>query len=151
MIKNLLFIFLLFVSTNLACQIKIAPMNFDWVNKVDSALLIIEKYDSTKYDIVQKYCKEIGFWNGKFSTTEEKHIITITKTDIEGQSVNNVAAVIIHESKHLEIINLKFKYDLPTEEIICYKYEKEFLLKIPNVEKWLLDNTDKQIKLFNGY
>jgi hypothetical protein len=39
---------------------------------------------------------------------------------------------------------------LNIEEIECFTYEKNFLLKIPNVELWLIENTEKEIKRFQG-
>jgi hypothetical protein len=35
--------------------------------------------------------------------------------------------------------------DPDEEEKICYEYELEFLLKVPNIDPWLLDNALKMI------
>jgi hypothetical protein len=34
------------------------------------------------------------------------------------------------------------------KKLIVFTYEKIFLLKIPNVELWLIENTEKEIKGF---
>ena len=65
-------------------------------------------------------------------------------------SLNNIAAVIVHESKHLQYVNNNILIQLSVEEIECFTYEKNFLLKIPNVELWLIENSEKEIKRFQG-
>ena len=65
-------------------------------------------------------------------------------------SLNNIAAVIVHESKHLQYVNNNILVSLNVEEINCFTYEKNFLLKIPNVELWLINNAEKEIKRFQG-
>ena len=59
--------------------------------------------------------------------------ILITKNDVLLGSLNNIAAVIVHESKHLQYVNNNILVSLNVEEIECFTYEKNFLLKIPNV------------------
>ncbi len=71
MVKPYLLSILFLLSTNLFGQIKIAPVDFFWVNRVDSALNIIKNTDKSVYDTLIRYCTNIGFWNGKFSTIEE--------------------------------------------------------------------------------
>ena len=100
MVKPYLLSILLLLSTNLFGQIKIAPVDFFWVNRVDSALNIIKNTDKGVYDTLIKYCTNIGFWNGKFSTIEGTGEIVITKNDVTKGPINNLAAVIVHESKH---------------------------------------------------
>jgi hypothetical protein len=65
-------------------------------------------------------------------------------------SLNNIAAVIVHESKHLQYVNNNINVKIAEEEIDCFTYEKIFLLKIPNVELWLIENAEKEIKRFQG-
>jgi hypothetical protein len=65
-------------------------------------------------------------------------------------SINNIAAILVHESTHLLIINKKLKYTASDEEVICYYVELRFLEKIPNVESWLITNAKKMILFYGG-
>lgn len=150
MVKRLLVLFFLCTTSNLFGQIKVAPVDFFWINRVDSALNIIKKTDISVYDTLTKYCKNIGFWNGKFSTIEGIDEIVITRNDVMKGPINNLAAVIVHESKHLQYVNNNITTTIHVEEIDCFTYEKNFLMKIPNVEFWLISNTEKEIKRFQG-
>jgi hypothetical protein len=78
MVKRLLVLLFILSSTNLFGQIKIAPVEFLWVKRVDSALNIIKTHDKSVYDTLIKYCTNIGFCNGKFSTIEGTGEIVIT-------------------------------------------------------------------------
>lgn len=148
MVKPYLLSFLMLLSLNLFGQIKVAPVDFYWVSRVDSAINIIKNTDKSVYDTLIKYCTNIGFWNGKFSTIENNNEIVITKYDVTKGPINNLAAVIVHESKHLQYVNNNIIVTIHVEEIDCFEYEKKFLLKIPNVELWLIENTEKEIKRF---
>jgi hypothetical protein len=64
-------------------------------------------------------------------------------------SINNIAAIIIHESKHLYYLKNKISLPPHEEELRCYKYELSFLTKVPNVEPWLVDNAKDKIRLFS--
>jgi hypothetical protein len=48
------------------------------------------------------------------------------------------------------MFNNNITVTIHVEEIDCFTYEKIFLLKIPNVELWLIENTEKEIKRFQG-
>lgn len=150
MVKRLLILLFILSSTNLFGQIKIAPVEFLWVNRVDSALNIIKTYDKSVYDTLIKYCTNIGFWNGRYSSIDGINEILITKNDVTLGSLNNLASVIVHESKHLQYVNNNILVPLNVEEVECFKYEKRFLLVIPNVELWLIENAEKEIKRFQG-
>ena len=126
-------------------QIKIDDVGDNWRLRVDSALQIVKKYDTTNYNVILKYCKNVSFWNGSFSTVEDSQTILITQKDMKHSSINNIAAILVHESTHLKIMNQKLRYTLIEEEIFCYHTELEFLRRIPNVEDWLINNTKKMI------
>jgi hypothetical protein len=130
MVKRLLVLFFILSSTNLFGQIKIAPVEFLWVKRVDSALNIIKTYDKSVYDTLTKYCTNIGFWNGKYSSIDGNSEILITKNDVLLGPINNLAAVIVHESKHLQYVNNN--------------------INVKIVELWLINNTEKEIKRFQG-
>jgi hypothetical protein len=138
-------IFLLLFNYNVIGQIKVDNVGDGWVEKVNQSILLIKKVDSEKYDMLNEVCNHITFWNGNFSTTEDEHTIMISQSDIKNGSVNNVAAVLVHESRHLYFrkngINLK-EID---EETMSYIYELQFLEKIPGVEQFLIDNAKRRI------
>ena len=117
----------------------------NWKLRVDSALQVVKKYDSVNYGKILTNCKKVSFWNGSFSTVEDSQTILITQKDMKHSSINNIAAILVHESTHLSIINKRLKYTPSDEEVFCYFVELRFLEKIPNVEDWLINNTKKMI------
>ena len=149
MIKSWIFLFYLFISTSLFAQLKITDVGDGWKNKVDSALKIIQKYDIEKYNVILETCTVIGYWNESFSTTEGDSVILISTKDINNQSINNIAAILVHESMHLYIKQLYSKLNPNEEEVICYTYELNFLYKVPNVENWLIENATIKIKYYS--
>jgi len=126
-------------------QIKIDDVGDNWRLRVDSALQIVKKYDTTNYNVILKYCKNVSFWNGNFSTVEDSQTVVITRKDVTHSCLNNISAILVHEATHLKIINQKLKYTPIEEEIFCYYTELEFLRRIPNVEDWLINNAKKMI------
>ena len=149
MIRSWIFLFYLFISTSLFAQLKITDVGDGWKNKVDSALKIIQKYDIEKYNVILETCTVIGYWNESFSTTEGDSVILISTKDINNQSINNIAAILVHESMHLYIKQLYSKLNPNEEEVICYTYELNFLYKVPNVENWLIENATNKIKYYS--
>ena len=117
----------------------------NWKLRVDSALQVVKKYDSINYGKILTNCKKVSFWTGSFSTVEDSQTILITQKDMKHSSINNIAAILVHESTHLFIINKRLKYTPSDEEVFCYFVELRFLEKIPNVEDWLINNTKKMI------
>jgi len=147
--RILLTLLLLMFFTNSHSQIKIDDVGDGWKMKVDSALKLIQRVDPDKYDIVTDVCNHITYWNGGFSTTEDETTIMITQKDMMS-SINNIAAIIVHESKHLFLLKINTRLTPSDEELLCYRYELDFLGKIPNVEVWLIDNAKKRIKYYSG-
>ena len=143
--KLLIFTLLLF-NTSLFSQIKISDVGPNWKSRVDSALILIKKYDSTKYNLLLKYCKNIGFSNLKFSTIERDDTIILSTYDVNYGSINNIASAIVHESAHLFFMRSKLFSSYSEEERYCYAYELTFLLKIPNCEIYLINNAINNIK-----
>ncbi|MFZ9792533.1 MAG: hypothetical protein ACO3F3_09355 [Gemmataceae bacterium] len=144
----LLFIFPLFCFG----QPKVHPAGDGWHLKVDSAMRIIQKYDPEKYSLLVEVCDEIGFWSGNFSSngiTAGISSIYVASKDIQLNSINNIACVLVHESLHLYILQKSMKIDRKSEEKACYLYELEFLSKLPNPEPWLIENTKTKIKLYS--
>lgn len=143
-----LFFILFFIPLFGYSQIKIDDVGDNWKLRVDSALQIIKKYDTNSYDVVLKYCKNVAFWNGNYSTVEDSETVVITRKDITNSCLNNISAILVHESTHLKIMNEKIKYTPYDEELFCYYTELEFLRKIPNVEFWLINHTKKMISYY---
>ena len=65
-------------------------------------------------------------------------------------NINDLAATLVHESLHLFILKNKLKMPENYEEVVCYTYELEMLLKIPNVEPWLVNHATKQIEFYSN-
>ena len=143
--KHFVVLLLLFINYNVIGQVKIDDVGDGWVNKVNQALKLIKQIDSEKYDTLIEVCDHITFWNGNYSTTEDSHTIMISQSDILRGSVNNVAAVLVHESRHLYFRKHGIKMKEIDEETMSYLYELQFLKKIPGVEQFLIDNAKKRI------
>ena len=148
MIKLCIFLFYIFISISLFGQLKVTDVGDGWKNKVDSALLIIKKYDLEKYNVVLETCTVIGYWNESFSTTEGDSVILISTKDMNYGNIYNIAAILVHESMHLYIKQLYVKLLPSNEEVLCYKYELNFLYNIPNVDQWLINNAISKINLY---
>jgi hypothetical protein len=137
--KNLIVIFLLLLPNLVFGQIKVLDVGDGWKNKVELALQVIKKYDPEKYNKLITYCDEIGFWGGSFSTTEGNKII-LSRTELNNKSINNIACALVHESRHIMLEKSGTTWDENFQEFMCYDYELNFALKIPNIENWLLDH-----------
>lgn len=145
--KHLLFFTLLLFTTPIFSQIKVEDVGDGWKNKIELALEIIKKTDSNYYSHVINNCKHIGFWSGKYSTNEDSSIY-MTKYDFEMNSIQNLACIIVHESKHIELSKNKIVLSEKEEECICYTYEKEFLFKVEVPERRLLENVFYRLESF---
>ena len=143
--KHIVLLFLLLCNYNVIGQIKVDNVGDGWVDKVNQAISLIKKVDSEKYDVLINVCSQITFWNGTFSTTENDYTIMISQSDIKNGSVNNVAAVLVHESRHLYFRKNGIKMKDIDEETMAYIYELQFLEKIPGVEQFLINNAKKRI------
>jgi hypothetical protein len=144
----LLLLFIFTVKSN--AQIKIEDVGDNWKTKVTEALLLIKSTDSEKYLTLIDVCNHISFWNGGFSTTEDSKTIMISQKDMNFNSINNIAAILVHESKHLFFLKHNCALTPNDEEIVCYRYELNFLGKIPNVEPWLIQNAKNKIKYYES-
>jgi len=147
--KSIIFILLLF-PLFLNAQIKIDQAGDFWELKVQQALDKVKSVDSAYYNLIAESCDKISFWNGDFSTNEgggisTKGTIVVSRKDILMGDVNNICAILVHEAVHLRIQMLGAKYTENEEEIICYSTERNFLLKVPDVGRYLIDHTEKQI------
>jgi hypothetical protein len=130
-------------------QIKVPNVGDGWKPKVEAALEVIKTYDCEKYTELLNVCTQIEYWNGTFATTDVNSII-IPTSELKAGFINDIAAIIVHESLHLYFQKHNVKLTPRDEERLCYLYELEFLLKIPNVEPWLIEHAKKQIKLYSN-
>lgn len=147
---RIIILLMLFFTTQSFSQIVIDDVGDGWKKNVEKSLELIQKADSLKYSNVVKNCKRIGFWNNKFSTTEGNDVILISRQDIQSGNINNISAIIIHESKHLYYMNNNVFLDERDEEILCYRYEMDFLKKIPSVEDWLIKHCENMINHYRN-
>ena len=146
LLSGLLF---LFITLHSFGQLRVTDVGDGWKEKVDSALKIIQTYDIEKYNVILETCTLIGYWNESFSTTEGDSVILISTKDMNHTSINNIAAILVHESMHLYIKQLYAKVSPNREETLCYVYELNFLYKVPNVEMWLIENATSKIKYYS--
>jgi hypothetical protein len=121
-------------------QIQIDQVGDNWKPQVEQALSLIKNTDTNTYNFVLKHCKRISFWNGEFSTVEGNSTVTIAKGDMQLESIHNIACIIVHESKHLEIIQLGLEFPLQHEECICYLWEMDFIGKMKGEPEWVREN-----------
>ena len=134
--------FFLLIYTNLFSQIVIDDAGDNWKPKIETAIQLIKTYDHDKYLKLTQVCNRISYWNGRYSTTEGIGTIIISSIEIRDTSIQNIAAVIIHESYHLMKINDKDKNEY-LEEYNAYIYELDFLSRLPNPNKNLLEHCIK--------
>ena len=131
-------------------QIQVDKAGDGWDQKIDSAISLIRETDPDKYSLLESNCSKVSFWVSEFSsneiTPEEKGIIYISTKEIGLNSINNLAAVLVHESLHLYLSRQGANFPAEKEENYCYKYELEFIRKLPNPEPWLVQHTQEQIK-----
>ena len=134
------FLATLLIPLKIFGQIQIDQVGDNWKPQVEEALSLIKTTDTNTFKFVNKHCKKISFWNGEFSTVEGSSTVTIAKGDMQLGSVENLACIIVHESKHLEIIQLGLQFPLQYEECICYLWEMDFIEKMKGEPEWVREN-----------
>jgi hypothetical protein len=147
---KLLIICLSFIPFLSFTQIKIDDVGDGWKGKVEQAIEIVKQYDSEKYTLLMENCKHISYSLLAFSTTENGNTILISQKEILKGNINDIAAILVHESLHLYLLQNQIKMAFNEEEILCYTYELELLFKIPNVEPWLLSHAKSQIEFYTN-
>jgi hypothetical protein len=131
-------------------QIRIDDIGDGWKAKVEQALTVIQQTDCEKYELLMATCKHVSYSTATFATTESGTTILIPRREIVVGNINDIAAILVHESLHLYMLQNKLIMPEADEEVLCYAYELEFLLQIPGVETWLLDHARKQIAYFSN-
>ena len=140
----------IFFPLILSAQIKIDDVGDGWKNKVEQAIEIVKQYDSEKHTLLTENCNHISYSLLPFSTTESGNTILISQKEILKGNVNDIAAILVHESLHLYFLKNNIILPENEEEILCYTYELELLFKIPDVEPWLIDHAKKQIEFYTN-
>ena len=139
---------LLVLSQNCYAQIKVPDVGDGWKGKILLAIDKIHDYDSSKYTTLLSVCNEVEFWTGSFATIDKQSIL-IPTTELKAGIINDLAAILVHESMHLHLKKIRVRPSVAEEERLCYEYELDFLQKIPGVEPWLLNNCKQQIKMYS--
>jgi hypothetical protein len=132
-------------------QIKIDDVGDGWKNKVEQAIEVVKQYDPEKYTLLIENCEHISYSLLPFSTTENGTTILISQKEMIAGNINDLAATLVHESLHLYILKNKLLMPESYEEVVCYTYELEMLLKIPNIEPWLVNHATKQIEFYSNH
>lgn len=145
---RLVCLFLIIYPLSLFSQIKIDKAGDGWDLKIDSALQLIKKTDIVKYNLIDSVCTSISFWVSEFSScelTDSTGVIYVSTKDVKLNSINNLAAVLVHGSFHLYLRKRGTVLTTNQEEYFCYYYELGLINKLSNVEDWLIQHTKQQI------
>ena len=130
-------------------QIKVDKAGDGWQLKIDSALILIKKVDIEKYQLIDSVCEKVDFWISGFSSNEgsygKKGTILVSVKDVKLNSINNLAVVLVHESLHLHVLQKGYIIIPEQEEAWCYRYELDFISKLPNPEPWLKQHAITQL------
>ena len=144
----ILICFLLIVNLSFG-QMKIDKAGNGWDSKIDSALTLIKKTDIEKYQLIDSVCERVEFWSSGFSSNEgsygNKGTILVAVKDVQLNSINNLAVVLVHESLHLHVLQKGYIITPEQEEAWCYRYELGFIDKLKNPEPWLKQHAITQL------
>jgi hypothetical protein len=136
----------------LCSQINIHKAGDGWDSIVKQAILLINKTSPTHYKMLVEHVDVIEFWNEDYSSNnivDGKGVIVVSSKDIKLNSLNNIAAVLVHETYHLHLMAMPYILSGHEEEYQAYSFELKFLKLLQNVEPDLLAYTKKQVKLWN--
>jgi len=146
------FVLLLCLLPHVLCsQINVHKAGDGWDSIVKQAILLISKTSPTHYKMLIDHVDVIEFWNENYSSNnivDGKGVIVVSINDIKLGSLNNIAAVLIHETYHLHMMSLPYIVSGREEEYQAYSFELKFLKLLPNVEPDLLEFTKEQVKLW---
>lgn len=149
---KLLFTLLCSLPFSLFCQIKVDKAGNGWDSTVYKALDLISNYSPTHYLLVLSNVSKVEFWNENYSSNnivDGKGVIVISSHDMQLNSINNIAAVLVHESCHLKFMKYGPTLRGYEEEYQCYATELAFLKMLPFVEPDLIKYTQEQKQFWN--
>lgn len=140
---------LLFITNLSFGQIKVDKAGDGWDRKIDSALQLIKEVDKEKYQLLDSVCERVEFWSSGFSSNQggygSKGTILVAIKDVQLNSINNLAVVLVHESLHLHVLQKGYIIIPSQEEAWCYRYELTFIDKLKNPEPWLKQHAITQL------
>jgi hypothetical protein len=146
------FVLLLCLLPHVLCsQINVHKAGDGWDSIVKQAILLIAKTSPDHYKMLTDHVDVIEFWNENYSSNnivDGKGVIVVSINDIKLGSLNNIAAVLVHETYHLHMMSLSYIVSGREEEYQAYSFELKFLKLLPNVEPDLLEFTKEQVKLW---
>jgi len=151
-VKSFWFIIFFLFPLTLCSQIKVDKAGDGWDSIVYSAINLIQKTSPLHYAVLIETTQNVQFWTENYSSNnliEEKGVIVISSQDIKLNSLNNIAAALVHESYHLKFLKYGPILKGYEEEYQCYLYELKFLKLLPQVESYLLEHVQEQLKLYN--
>ena len=147
--KVLILIWSLLLTSLAYAQIKVDKAGDGWDRKIDSALQLIKKTDTEKYQLLDSVCERVEFWSSGFSSNEgsygKKGTVLVAIKDVQLNSINNLAVVLVHESLHLHVLQKGYIIIPEQEEAWCYRYELDFIDKLNNPEPWLKQHAITQL------
>ena len=146
------FVLLLCLLPQVLCsQINIHKAGDGWDSIVKQAILLIAKTSPTHYKMLVDHVDVIEFWNESYSSNnivDGKGVIVVSSKDIKLNSLNNIAAVLVHETYHLHLMAMPYILSGREEEYQAYLFELKFLKLLPNIEPDLIEFTKEQVKLW---
>jgi hypothetical protein len=99
--RILLLILVLFAFNNVYSQIVLPVTASEYVKTIEDAITLIKKTDTNVYNRLDLMVDTIDMWLGEFSSCDYGFVF-ISRDDIL-LGVQNVAAVLVHESQHIWI------------------------------------------------
>lgn len=149
--KLLLALILLAVAGVSHAQITIDQAGDNWRAKVDSAISLIRTAPSFYYGGLIAVCDSVSFFNASFSSCEgsfdQKGTIFVSANDVK-LGIQNIAAVLIHESLHLSILMKGHSLPPGREEHLAYMYEWQFLKNLPGADPSLIKYAEDRMRQF---
>lgn len=145
---------LLMIPISAIAQIRVDDVGDGWKAKVDSAITLIANVSPQAKALLDSTTEHVEFWLGDRSSTRPdpkrgKGTILLAVDEI-GLGVTNIAAVLVHESFHLHLYNIKYTMKPEDEEIAAYVWELMFLKQVVGCPYWLLKNAEYQIKTISS-
>jgi hypothetical protein len=136
----------------LCSQINVHKAGNGWDSTVYAALKLIQQVSPIHYLLVLENVQTVEFWNEDYSSNNlinNNGVVVISRKDMELGSLNNIAAILIHESCHIKFLKANFILRGAEEEFRCYSVELKFLEMLPNVEPDLLNHVKEYKNFFN--
>ena len=148
--KNVL-LFFLWVPSLLHSQIVVDKAGDGWDEEVNKTLHYVYGISPKHYQQIVDFVNRVEFWNESYSSNNGRgQTIVIAANDMKLKSINNIAAILIHESCHIRYSYVgRNGLSEAEEEQSCYIEELAFLKMLPNVEKELIEHAEQQIKNYN--